>query len=726
MKIDLHCHTLKAKKGDGETRNIDAKQFRTIMNDNNVKIAAITNHNVFDACQYNEFVKECGNDLQIWPGIELDVLSRIIDENGKCKTGHVIIISNPSYVEEFSKKVEELINNTAPDKVEISVNQLLEFYSSLKDAIILPHYRKNHSLDLGTIEEIRKSIEDEYRFFYEPSNYRSLGILNNNNYSSLMGSDVRNWSEYSSENISELKLEVDSFEQFIFLAKKDSSVVNSLLNKKTCTEIDISHISSAKSKSKTINKKEIVKFYDDVNVIFGTKGTGKSDVLSRVLAYYKSKNIDYSYYSPSENDDEIKSKLEVTSEERKLSSFQFDNCESEFSKINRWKEGDIVQLKDFKDYQNSKNKNKNKSKLKIITANIYQELNEVKFNNESANLVKIQEIDNTLRELSLSQYLDQCDIEKLNKLMRKLIRNIKKSREDQWVDCESKKAANKSIEILKNSIEKNTETKTKPNKTGLFDFCDKRYSLMLALSKIEKGFEYSFKKDPIYVGELEKGKLLYLTTNYRMYSSKCRTNEFGDNITDLKSAKKLIDKVNNEIYSVNISEHVNELNDFLISHNFKSLDCFLGVKKTFTLSGEVEASEYVPSTGEATMIILQEKLNDRKNIFILDEPEKSLGNTYVNEIIVTKLIELGKMKKTVIVVTHNANIAVRTFPYTSILKVYDNGNYKTYVGNPFVDKLTSTSNPDDTLNWKEESLRVLEGGEKAFEERGEIYGKNDS
>lgn len=198
----------------------------------------------------------------------------------------------------------------------------------------------------------------------------------------------------------------------------------------------------------------MVKFYDDVNIIFGTKGTGKSDVLSRVLAYYKSKNIDYSYYSPSNNDDEIKSKLEVTSEERKLSSFQFDNCESEFSKINRWKEGDIVQLKDFKDYQNSKNKNKNKSKLKIITANIYQELNEVKFSNESANLVKILEIDNTLREFSLSQYLDQCDIEELNKLMRKLIRKIKKSREDQWVDCESKKAANKSIEILKNSIEK--------------------------------------------------------------------------------------------------------------------------------------------------------------------------------------------------------------------------------------------------------------------------------
>lgn len=42
MKIDLHCHTLKAKKGDGETRNIDAKQFRTIMNDK------------CENCSYNE------------------------------------------------------------------------------------------------------------------------------------------------------------------------------------------------------------------------------------------------------------------------------------------------------------------------------------------------------------------------------------------------------------------------------------------------------------------------------------------------------------------------------------------------------------------------------------------------------------------------------------------------------------------------------------------------
>lgn len=76
-----------------------------------------------------------------------------------------------------------------------------------------------------------------------------------------------------------------------------------------------------------------------------------------------------------------------------------------------------------------------------------------------------------------------------------------------------------------------------------------------------------------------------------------------------------------------------------------------------------------------------------------------------------------------IVVTHNANIAVRTFPYTSVLKTYSDGVYETYVGNPFVNELISLSDSKHVLNWKTESLKILEGGEEAFEERGEIYGK---
>ena len=94
MKIDLHCHTKKAKKGDPDTREVDAKTFRESVLSAGVKIVAITNHNVFDIEQYHSFVSIASDDFQVWPGIELDV-------QGEIHNGHVIIVNNPKTVEVF-------------------------------------------------------------------------------------------------------------------------------------------------------------------------------------------------------------------------------------------------------------------------------------------------------------------------------------------------------------------------------------------------------------------------------------------------------------------------------------------------------------------------------------------------------------------------------------------------------------------------------------------------
>ena len=93
-----------------------------------------------------------------------------------------------------------------------------------------------------------------------------------------------------------------------------------------------------------------------------------------------------------------------------------------------------------------------------------------------------------------------------------------------------------------------------------------------------------------------------------------------------------------------------------------------------------------------------------------------MGNNYVSDVLVSRLNDLAKMKKVVVVATHNANVAVRTMPYRSILKVYDNGEYKTFIGNPYVNKLVNIKDENDYKDWKEESIRILEGGKEAFEE----------
>lgn len=715
MKIDLHCHTKKSKSGDPETREINASDFRKAIMDAGVGIVAITNHNIFDVEQYFSFSKEAKDDFQIWPGIELDV-------KGKIDNGHVVIVNNPKKVEEFDLKVKDLISDKTPDEVLVDIDELISFFDSL-DAIILPHYKKPKSLDEDSIEKIRESVKEPYRFFYEPSNYRSMGILINHNQPSLVGSDVKDWSKYGENNFSELKLDVDTFDQFILLAKKDPVVVDTLLHKKKQTMIDIGYKGTGKNKKHSIV--EYAPIYDDINIIFGTKGTGKSNVLEQIKKYYESNNIDFSYYTPSNTEDEISSKLKVSDSERMLSSNKLDNCSDEFVAIKNWKEPKIVQLKDYFDYVRCINVSKNKGKLKIINSDIFHDVDEGKLNKQKENTTSFKDVLSKLESIEITNYLEENDVYDLHKLLNKLGKNIYISLEKEWIDYESKNASNFTIETIKKAIEEKTETKTKPSKTGLFDFVNKRLELAINVNEICSGFNYSFTCAPSKIGELEENKTLYMVTRYKMLHTKSKTEEFTHNITELKKAKKNLLRVKECLFEEDINEKLNSFVKKLEECSIDSLDDFLGVKKLFTLASEEtdEVAEYTPSTGEATMIILQEKLNDNKDVFILDEPEKSLGNTYVNDVIVPKLVALAKSKKVVIVVTHNANIAVRTFPYSSILKKYKNGQYETYTGNPFINKLTQIGNNKNCLNWKEESIKILEGGEFAFSERSEIYGR---
>ena len=55
-----------------------------------------------------------------------------------------------------------------------------------------------------------------------------------------------------------------------------------------------------------------------------------------------------------------------------------------------------------------------------------------------------------------------------------------------------------------------------------------------------------------------------------------------------------------------------------------------------------------------------------------------------------------------------------------IYNVEDN-QYKTYIGNPFTNELINIENDKEMKNWKDESIKVLEGGKEAFEDRRRVY-----
>jgi len=179
-------------------------------------------------------------------------------------------------------------------------------------------------------------------------------------------------------------------------------------------------------------------------------------------------------------------------------------------------------------------------------------------------------------------------------------------------------------------------------------------------------------------------------------------------------------KILNQTYADDLFQHISELNEIEDVEDINTVYELLLFKRYFALEGH----PYAPSSGESSMVMLQKELGDDKEIYILDEPERSLGNEYINDVIVPLIKERARSSKKVFISTHDANIAVRTLPYSSIYRCHGQAGYRTYIGNPFANNLVNPNDVGDQLDWKLVSMKTLEGGEKAFGERGNIYGNN--
>lgn len=701
MKIDFHCHTKAVKKGEKETRNIEAKEFKEIIINANVKMVAITNHNTFDREQYDQFKEEINNAFILLPGIEFDVIGV------NSEKGHVVIVYDDADVDNFTQKISELVQGSTPDTFTINIDDLISFINSI-NCIIMAHYCKPHSLEIASINKIRNEIKDNYRLFYEPSNYRTLGIMINHNFRALKGTDIKDWDDYNKQDFANIKLDIDSYKQLMLFLKKDDTVIESLLNKQTTYSIDISYKKG---------EHEIVDFYDGINVFFGAKGTGKSVSLDKIKKFFLSKGKSVSDYSPSETKDKLDKKLEVKTDEKKLEKYDKDNCEREFQKLNSWVDSSVTQFSDYYNYVKYKDSNENKKRMKIVEIDKMLGYNLKDLENARTMHENVEQAASILKEINLSKFISLDEIQVLNVILEKIYKGSLDEYENVYCEEKAVELTNKTTNILKTVVEKKTETKTIPSTTGFSLFFKNRVSLELQVEKILTGFSFSLETAPEFIGVLEEGKILERKTFITMLNKKSKAEDGFTSIKELKEIKSKIEEIKQNIYTEKIGEVISDFQEIYTQKENLSLDSFVGVVKKFVLDGV----EYEPSTGESTMIILDESLEEKYDIYILDEPEKSLGNNYISDVLVPRINDLARMKKIIIIATHNANIAVRTLPYRSILKAYFNGEYKTYIGNPYTNKLINIKDSEDIRDWKEESIKILEGGREAFEERGDIY-----
>jgi len=354
MKIDIHVHTKKCKAGDSEHRYINAEHFDEIIRLTDVKILAITNHNHFDLVQYQEIFNLAQNDYQIWPGIELDIV-----EGGR--RAHLIVVVNPKNVEPFSQKINELLNGKTSDNFTITLEETVKNFDSY-DPIYIAHYQaKAPNLLDEDVNKLIGLVSNKKRVLKEATNSISAGIYISHGHNSIYGSDIHNWNEYIdiSSSLPDLRLPVESFEQFCFLLEKDVATINTILDKKTKESIELFPFYSDPFESVNVS------VYNDINIIFGSKGTGKSDILHALSKYYNDLGFKNKVYESSAKTLEVTYDLKGHTFDKNVLEFDIAECTQELKDIRNSSEKNITSLSSYLRYFSIDQTNKISKKLKV-------------------------------------------------------------------------------------------------------------------------------------------------------------------------------------------------------------------------------------------------------------------------------------------------------------------------------------------------------------------------
>lgn len=623
----------------------------------------------------------------------------------------MVIICNPERAVQFDEQVKKLfLKNT-----EIHyLSDICEKFSQC-DAIYMPHF---HNKKPAISEEDRLKlislVGDASRVFTEPRDHRTLGVLANNNFNAMIGSDVKDWSKYEECTFTELRLPIGSFLELILLAKRDSKVVKTLLDSKP-------PISLTCRPHESVNL--LIEIYPDINIIFGQKGTGKTAILNSLYDEMCKIGKKCIRYIASERTDVFSQLLSTKGIEIEWKKLNIDSSENEFQFIKNWKDTNPTNLSDYINWLCTRGNSNNKARMRITEA-IHERF-------IASNMYEIHQTDNCnisyileyLHNIKLAEYISSSEIEQLQRLISILKENIHEKRKSDVIDEESVTLTNWSIDKIKSVADRNSDTVSRPSKSGLYDLASKRLDLYIAIHKILNSMNKPEYNERTLIGTLEdKGKIL-INTKYRLLCGSSRREEFRDKITVLKEIKKLLESILTDIFAEDMGSKVNKLNEICSENSISSIKPFVGISKQVITEDELE---YSPSNGEKGILILQKTLTDEADTYFLDEPELGMGNSYIDANIRPLISGLAKQRKFIIVATHNANIAVRTLPYVSIFRMHDNGKYKTYVGNPFDDKLVNLEDKNDIKSWIEESILSLEGSREAFYERRDIYESKDN
>lgn len=141
-RIDLHIHTVGAQNKE-ETFEFDMDLLKAHVEEQRLDAIAITNHNLFDRQNYNLVKLELSTiGCIVFPGVELDAIGT-----------HILIITDDLHVDAMETACKKL--HAAPQ----NVNELIMSFPFIDSCLVIPHFNKDPSISNESLIAIRDYVD---------------------------------------------------------------------------------------------------------------------------------------------------------------------------------------------------------------------------------------------------------------------------------------------------------------------------------------------------------------------------------------------------------------------------------------------------------------------------------------------------------------------------------------------------------------------------------------
>lgn len=691
MKIDLHIHTKKVLKDEPESIEITSENFKKQMQDANIRIAAITNHRIFDLEQYNQMKSE---DYILLPGVELEV-----EKNGK--TMHANVIAPP----EEANILSNILESHSNDKW--SYEEFIRTFNKEKWIICLD-YKNDRRWEKGDAEQAEKDFN--YSFvLMDVNKAQTLMILNSHSFDALIGTDIKDWKQYHEESKKLLStpFTISSYDIFWKILKHYDTTSDEVINKlfDPVAEYNVKKFLMPNTDYSIENL--ILK--ERVNVIFGEKRTGKTEILKIIHEQNKDDSMLYISSDKDINIDNIRKNL-LENEGNKHFEVEKKEIIKIVEQLSNYEETKFTNFSDFlnscKIKGNSISFHERLGDLSVVDPTV-----DVNISNSLEAIEKIcSNIANTIKNMGILQ-LDMSEFIDVSKKIIIDLWNKKKSIYKKYWMYKFVSGLNKSISEL---IEKNKGRASAPIDIKLlkrFEDKQKFKNEIVKFKKFRKRFEKEVEKFNIpnridvsakYVIDIPD--IIKETNIGEFLGSKGKIKDLALSFRKWQSNKLTYKEFSNQI------------------DNFRKEGVFYNEKIIISDSGGADTF----SNGEKSHLLIANKLKESadKKIFLFDEPGVFLSRDSITNFLLPEISKLVNRNKIVVIATHNSTLGVNTIPINYIFRKYKTGEDEcfTYKGSIWENEFVNILDSSDRLDFQEEICKSFEGSKEHFKFRKDIYG----